>query len=348
MKTIKHTLLIASLFIGLTASAQKLASSQFVSIIPTSSATTHTIDTVIDGGQESLELLLTSQGLSIEEVHLMRISDFMSEMTEGGEHAEIIMVHTEDISDGEQEPHTIKMIRVNGEDTDLESLSEEERAMIKEGRMHMWSPEGDAASNGEVHTIRVRKELEGDGEPMEIQIEKSVENGETHQVILVNGEEKSQEELDALMQEHHVEISTDISTDKKMVFIGEGAVQQFDAIHKKEIHTVVSSDMEKKALVIVRPEEKKHQAVSAMSLSPQFNLYPNPANDKVSLRFEEALNGRYSIQVTSLEGGVVRQLNGNAKKKSLMDLDVSDLAPGTYVVTVGLESGMMSSKLIIE
>ncbi|MEQ9187712.1 MAG: T9SS type A sorting domain-containing protein [Cryomorphaceae bacterium] len=187
---------------------------------------------------------------------------------------------------------------------------------------------------------------EAGAEQMEVRIEDRNVNGQDKRMIWINGNEASEEELHALELEH--EKSMGGKVEKEIILLDSKSGREIHEIRLEEESAAHSSGEMKAAIVIVRSVQSEAKAVSALALSTEFNLYPNPANDKVNLRFNPSIDGRYSVQVTSLDGKVVRQLNGNAKKRSTTEIDVNGLAPGTYIVTVGLAEGLLSSKLVIE
>jgi hypothetical protein len=81
---------------------------------------------------------------------------------------------------------------------------------------------------------------------------------------------------------------------------------------------------------------------------PRFTLFPNPANNRVSIRFDEKLllkTGK--IEVINSQGIVVKTylLKEN---KELFSFDISDITQGVYVCTVTTNEGLkFSQKLII-
>lgn len=190
------------------------------------------------------------------------------------------------------------------------------------------------------------KQTDAGEEHIEVRVEDRNVNGQDKRMIWINGDEASEEELRALEQKHKELTKGEV--EKELIFIDSKSGGEIHEIRLEEQAVGSDPGEMKAAIVIVRSVQSEAKAVSAMALSTEFNLYPNPANDKVNLRFNPSIDGRYSVQVTSLDGKVVRQLNGNAKKKSTTEIDVNGLAPGTYIVTVGLAEGLLSSKLVIE
>ena len=84
-------------------------------------------------------------------------------------------------------------------------------------------------------------------------------------------------------------------------------------------------------------------------LPVRFTLYPNPTDGKVSLTFEEALQGKAVVEVYNLLGERmavknVRQLPKGGK----VSLDLSQLSPGLYIVKINTEKGIFSSKVSLK
>lgn len=77
-----------------------------------------------------------------------------------------------------------------------------------------------------------------------------------------------------------------------------------------------------------------------------FNVYPNPVEDVVTFSFESSVNGNASVQLMDLSGRVVatQQQNNNAD----VQMNVSSLAPGTYVYKVVIGEAVRSGKLTVK
>ncbi len=73
-----------------------------------------------------------------------------------------------------------------------------------------------------------------------------------------------------------------------------------------------------------------------------FTLYPNPANDQISITSKVANNGDYKI--VNLIGETV--LSGDFENGQ--PIDISKLSKGIYCITVSNGSSVSSSKLVIE
>lgn len=64
-----------------------------------------------------------------------------------------------------------------------------------------------------------------------------------------------------------------------------------------------------------------------------FAIYPNPADDKIALRFANTMNGKVSCHVTDVFGNVVKEFTGNLAIGNLT-LSVANLSSGYYIVQV--------------
>ena len=74
-----------------------------------------------------------------------------------------------------------------------------------------------------------------------------------------------------------------------------------------------------------------------------FEIYPNPTNGKVVIELEELVKS--SIQITDLQGGKVGTFTTN---DSRLELDLSHLSKGIYIVQVSSEVGHLVKRLIIK
>ena len=76
------------------------------------------------------------------------------------------------------------------------------------------------------------------------------------------------------------------------------------------------------------------------------NVYPNPANDVVTLQSTSTLSGMY-VEVTSVEGKVVRRVEFNAIGNAV-DLNVSDLANGVYLLNIHSNNAVTTKKITVK
>ena len=80
-----------------------------------------------------------------------------------------------------------------------------------------------------------------------------------------------------------------------------------------------------------------------------FALYPNPAFDQVSLAFESKSAGEIEINVSNLIGqSLIRNSMEIQRGANTLNIDVSTLGKGIYLVSLGSGEGRITQKLVIE
>ena len=89
---------------------------------------------------------------------------------------------------------------------------------------------------------------------------------------------------------------------------------------------------------IVKVKEKE-------ALKPTFKLYPNPSNIKVFITSETNLHEKPLIKIFTLEGKeiIIKQVWENNK----VELDISELASGIYIIKIQTNEIIEVNKLII-
>ena len=91
-------------------------------------------------------------------------------------------------------------------------------------------------------------------------------------------------------------------------------------------------------------------SISDIYSSPSFKLYPNPSSNLVQLSYELNSNQTTEISIVDLNGKTV--LNQSVKDQIIgehtLDLDVSNLSDGVYVVHITGPNSSASERLIIQ
>jgi photosystem II stability/assembly factor-like uncharacterized protein len=77
-----------------------------------------------------------------------------------------------------------------------------------------------------------------------------------------------------------------------------------------------------------------------------FNLFPNPANTKISISSERLRNQETDISVLTIKGEIL--LREKFNQQSQIELDVSNLAKGIYLVKIQSKEGIEVKKLVID
>jgi len=73
-------------------------------------------------------------------------------------------------------------------------------------------------------------------------------------------------------------------------------------------------------------------------------LYPNPASDKFQIKSEK-LKVK-SIEIFTLQGQVV--MNALSQNKNTVELDVSSLSKGIYLVKIQCEKNIVNKKIVVQ
>lgn len=78
---------------------------------------------------------------------------------------------------------------------------------------------------------------------------------------------------------------------------------------------------------------------SDVFLNNNFQLFPNPASDQLTIRINELGTPALTIEILDLVGRNIKTVNYRpySSKNLLLDVDVSDLTPGTYLMRVQSE-----------
>ena len=82
------------------------------------------------------------------------------------------------------------------------------------------------------------------------------------------------------------------------------------------------------------------------SLSKPIKIYPNPANDKITVSFDRPVNEKVRIQIINTSGMTIFS-SGVTPKGKIVELDVSGLASGIYIVNIRTKDFITNKKVII-
>jgi hypothetical protein len=81
--------------------------------------------------------------------------------------------------------------------------------------------------------------------------------------------------------------------------------------------------------------------------SEGFSIYPNPASDKINVAFE-AQNGSYQISIVDITGRVLStQRLTNASGSQVVEMPVSELATGNYLVSIVKDGLKFTQKITV-
>lgn len=77
-------------------------------------------------------------------------------------------------------------------------------------------------------------------------------------------------------------------------------------------------------------------------------LFPNPAQDQVTIGFQRAIGGETVVQLLTLQGQAVQQRRFPEAGRQQLQLNTAGLPAGIYFVNVQTEEGIFTEKLVIQ
>jgi hypothetical protein len=72
-------------------------------------------------------------------------------------------------------------------------------------------------------------------------------------------------------------------------------------------------------------------------------IFPNPASDQISIEFALSENSQKTIDILDLSGRVLKTINSSLGQ---VDMDISDLCNGEYMIRASYENGLMLKKFV--
>ncbi|MBR9919515.1 MAG: T9SS type A sorting domain-containing protein [Bacteroidetes bacterium] len=80
---------------------------------------------------------------------------------------------------------------------------------------------------------------------------------------------------------------------------------------------------------------------------PGVQIFPNPFNDRIQLQFDEPVLFKTGVQISNMQGRVLQRLSAKAGTGQL-ELDLSDLPPGLYILSLESPDGQTQHHRIIK
>jgi uncharacterized repeat protein (TIGR01451 family) len=118
-----------------------------------------------------------------------------------------------------------------------------------------------------------------------------------------------------------------------------------------QIHNTASIYFDYNAPVVTNTTLNTFGAVAntpSLQNTPDFILYPNPANDRVQLSFSDAWSGETQVTLHDLSGKLILTTTMNPQDGRTADLQVSALPKGVYLVECRTESTQQVKKLVLQ
>ncbi len=125
-------------------------------------------------------------------------------------------------------------------------------------------------------------------------------------------------------------------------YVGKKLILEFQATHYDNSDDVDTSWSQIELVSLVKETiEGGGVGVANTLAAQQFTLYPNPADKTVFVETDAYI---LSAQIYSLEGKIVKAVN----EEGITSFNVSDLAPGLYIVRLNTDQGMRQLKLQVQ
>ncbi len=77
-----------------------------------------------------------------------------------------------------------------------------------------------------------------------------------------------------------------------------------------------------------------------------YNFYPNPATNKISIETKSKLQGIITIRIFNMNGALLQQEKFQSQNR--IEMDVSSMAKGIYLVKIQTEKEIESKKLVVQ
>jgi hypothetical protein len=86
--------------------------------------------------------------------------------------------------------------------------------------------------------------------------------------------------------------------------------------------------------------------LESISLDNIYNFYPNPATNIISIKTNNSLQGETTICIFNMNGVLLQQ--EKFQSQNLIEIDVSPLAKGFYLVKIQTNKGIETKKLVVQ
>jgi hypothetical protein len=90
----------------------------------------------------------------------------------------------------------------------------------------------------------------------------------------------------------------------------------------------------------------KTSGVGSIASNTQLQVYPNPTKDKVSITCNSLEYGAYQVKVRTITGAEVLQAKGFYKNGDVIELSLTDLAAGMYLLELNQDNGFRATQKI--
>ncbi|WP_306643155.1 T9SS type A sorting domain-containing protein [Sanyastnella coralliicola] len=257
---------------------------------------------------------------------------------------------------GEGEEMTITTEEVDGEIIiKKEIVNENGEVEVTEEIINLEDLENNAIHQAEMQIIILEDEdIEGENEiviedvEMNIQIETTIdEEGNENTIIIVNGEEVSEEEFENM----DIEIMQidDLPEGEEAIFIYEVS-EEFEGT-PEEVNSFVFD--QERTIVLVsnvdEPEARSAEVKPTASSVTDLKFMPNPNNGQFTLQFGLEDKAKTTIEIHDMNGRVVYQENlGRFEGEYRNNIDISGEGSGVYILTVTHGKERVVERMIVQ
>lgn len=87
-------------------------------------------------------------------------------------------------------------------------------------------------------------------------------------------------------------------------------------------------------------------AVENITQESTFTVYPNPATKKISIATKSNLQGETTFCIFNMNGAILQQ--EKFQSQNLIEMDVSTMAKGIYLIKIQTKAGIETKKLVVQ
>lgn len=208
-----------------------------------------------------------------------------------------------------------------------------------------------------------------------IRVEQESNNGKVTTKKWVNGQEVDADDevdVDALLREHLTDEEIERIKDLKKERGSNVVIKRKDdaskgkskemrvhrIVHREFIETetdgldFMANSVDGNTMIQVRKLERKNGTTvphkNTLELS-EVQFYPNPTQGKVNIAFDLEKDGKVMMEILNLEGKKVYSQQYNTTDLHFEEtVELNDIEPGVYVITIKQENKVFSKKLLVQ
>ncbi|MFN6943564.1 MAG: T9SS type A sorting domain-containing protein [Cytophagaceae bacterium] len=118
------------------------------------------------------------------------------------------------------------------------------------------------------------------------------------------------------------------------------------AVHQSEAKLYLTMEGEGVARILLSEIPENTVSIEQEISVADFNVYPNPVSNELTIQFNKSNRDLISIEIVTVSGETLKQYKIPKNTKSSTTLDVSSLSPGTYLLKIVGNDGVVFKKII--